>query len=160
MTSEKQLRWDRHFLDLAFRHAQMSKDPSTQVGAVIVDSDLNLRSAGFNGFPRGVADTDARLQDRPLKLELVVHAEMNAILAAARSGVPLKGCSMYIVATNRTNSTKWGGPPCIRCTVQALQAGITEIVSLPMKEVPSAWFGSLALSREILAETGTIYREI
>ena len=71
-------RWDRYFLDLALLNAQMSKDPSTKVGAVIVGPDREVRSMGFNGFPRGIADTRERLECREVKLDLVVHAEMNA----------------------------------------------------------------------------------
>ena len=81
-------RWDHHFLQLCLDHARMSKDPSMSVGAVIVGPDREIRSAGFNGFPRGIADTKERLSDRDVKLQLVVHAEMNAVLAAARVGVP------------------------------------------------------------------------
>jgi deoxycytidylate deaminase len=76
-------RWDRHFLHLSLDHARMSKDPRTRVGSVITGPDRELRSAGFNGLPRGIADTHARLHDKAMKLRLVVHGEMNAILAAA-----------------------------------------------------------------------------
>jgi dCMP deaminase len=157
--SEKQHRWDRHFLDLAFAHAKMSKDPSTKVGAVIVGPDLELRSAGFNGFPRGIADTAERLEDREIKLSFIVHAEMNAILSAARVGTPLKGCSMYIMATGADGSI-WGGPPCVRCTVEALQAGITGFISIRRKAVPSRWDKSLFLSENLLREAGAVYREV
>ena len=73
----KQLRWDRHFLDLALQHARISKDPSTQVGSIIVGPDLEFLSAGANGFPRGILDTPQRLNDRDTKLKIVVHAEVN-----------------------------------------------------------------------------------
>jgi hypothetical protein len=87
------VRWDHHFLRLCQDHARMSKDPSTRVGAVIVGPDGEIRSAGFNGFPRGILDSDDRLNDRETKLKLMVHGEMNAILAAARVGTPVKGCT-------------------------------------------------------------------
>src|SRR5271165_7034344 len=131
-------RWDRHFLEMAVHHSRMSKDPSTKVGAVIVGPDRELISAGFNGFPRGIADTEERLTDRDMKLRLVVHAEMNAVLAAARLGVRLKGCTMYVAATDNSGDT-WGGPPCTRCTVETIQSGIVEIVSYPLKSAPSRW---------------------
>ena len=85
-------KWHSHFLRMALLCAQMSKDPNTQVGAVIVGPDREVRSTGFNGLPRGVADTAERLHDRETKLKLIVHAEMNAVLNAARHGVALKGC--------------------------------------------------------------------
>ena len=68
----KQLRWDRHFTGLALYHAKLSKDPSTQVGSVIIGPDREILSAGFNGFPRGIADTAERLNDRDTKLKLAV----------------------------------------------------------------------------------------
>lgn len=152
-------RWDKHFLGLALAHSRMSKDPSTQVGAVIVGPSREILSAGFNGFPRGVEDTPERLQDREMKLRLVVHAEMNAILAAARHGTRLYGCSLYLAATDDSGMV-WGGPPCTRCTVELIQAGIFEVVSYPQKAVPSRWHEDLALSRSLLDEARMIYREV
>lgn len=152
-------RWDRHFLELAQFHARMSKDPSTRVGSVIVGPDKEIISAGFNGFPRGIADTRERLSDRDMKLRLVVHGEMNAILAAARTGMRLKGCTLYLAATDDTGAV-WGGPPCTRCTVEIIQAGLSEIVSYPVKAVPSKWHEDLKLSGSLLIEAGIRYREI
>lgn len=156
---DKRLRWDRHFLHIAGQHALMSKDPSTKVGAVIVGPDRETLVSGFNGFPRGVQDHPRRLQDRELKNKIVVHAEMNAVLTAARIGIPLKGCRLYLAATNGDGSV-WGGPPCHRCTVEIIQTGIIEIVSWPMKNAPSRWHESLELSRQLLAEAGINYREV
>lgn len=152
-------RWDLHFLRLALAHAAMSKDPSTQVGAVIVGPDRELRSAGFNGFPRGIADTPERLNNRDVKLELVVHAELNAILGAARVGTPLKGCTLYLAATDASGAV-WGGPPCARCAVHVIQAGIAQVVAHPRKNVPTKWEKSLALSQNLLQEAGVTYREV
>lgn len=152
-------RWDKHFLGLALYHSRMSKDPSTRVGSVIIGPDREILSAGFNGFPRGVLDTPDRLDDRDQKLKLVVHAEMNAVLAAARTGLRLKGCTLYLVATDNSGMT-WGGPPCTRCTVQIIQTGIQEIVSIPKKAVPSRWHDDLALAMEIIEECGIRYREV
>jgi dCMP deaminase len=152
-------RWDRHFLGLAEYHSRMSKDPSTRVGSVIVGPDRELLSAGFNGFPRGIADTPERLNDRDTKLKLVVHAEMNALLAAARTGMRLKGCTLYLVATNNSG-LKWGGPPCTRCCVELIQVGIYEVVSYPQKAAPSRWHEDLLMARGLLEEAGIYYREI
>lgn len=152
-------RWDRHFLGLALYHSRMSKDPATRVGACVVGPDHEILSAGFNGFPRGIADTPERLSDRDTKLKLVVHAEMNALLAAARTGMTLKGCILYLAATDETGMV-WGGPPCTRCTVEIIQVGIKEIVSYPVKTTPSKWHDDLQMSRELIHEAGIIYREI
>lgn len=152
-------RWDLHFLRLALDNATMSKDPRTQVGSVIVGPDREIRSAGFNGFPRGIADTLERLHDRETKMKLVVHGEMNAILNAARIGISTKGCSLYLAATDETGLV-WGGPPCTRCVVEIIQAGITEIVSFGVKSAPSRWHDDLAFARKLLDEVGIVYREI
>ena len=152
-------KWDRHFLESALHKSTMSKDPSTKVGAVIVGFDNEERSSGFNGFPRGIADTQERLTNRDMKLKLVVHAELNAILNAARIGVSLKGCVLYIAATDNTGSI-WGGPPCTRSTVEVIQSGITEIVSYPLKLAPSRWKDDIEFAYSLLKEAGIIYREI
>ena len=153
-------KWDAHFLDLALHHAQLSKDPSTRVGAVIVGPERELISAGFNGFPRGIADTEERLNDREMKLQLVVHAEMNAALAAAKLGLRIKGCTMYIAAQDVATKEVWGGPPCIRCAVELIQSGLAGVISYPIRSVPSRWHEDLAFARRILDEAGVLYREI
>jgi len=152
-------RWDRHFLGMALYHARLSKDPSTRVGSVITGPDHEILSAGFNGFPRRIADTQERLADRETKLKLVVHAEMNALLAAARTGMRLKGCTLYLAATDDSGMV-WGGPPCTRCTVEIIQVGISEIVSYPIKSAPSRWHDDLAYARGLIEEAGIIYREL
>jgi dCMP deaminase len=138
----------------------MSKDPSTRVGAVIVGPDREVRSVGFNGFPRGIEDTTARLSDSDLKNRLVVHGEMNAVLAAARVGIPLKGCTIYLAAMNAVTGKLWGGPPCVRCTVELIQAGITGVVTWPFKDVPSKWKEDIEFARTLLQEAGVSYREV
>ncbi|WP_455387593.1 deoxycytidylate deaminase [Petrachloros mirabilis] len=152
-------RWDRHFLQLCRDHARMSKDPSTKVGAVIVGPDREIRSTGFNGFPRGIVDSEERLGVRETKLKLVVHAEMNAILSAARVGIPVKGCCLYLVATDASGQV-WGGPPCVRCTVEVIQSGITEIVSYPKRMIPSKWHDDLLLAESLLDEARITYRTV
>lgn len=160
---DKQTRWDLHFLRLALAHAEMSKDPSTKVGAIIVGPDLELRSAGFNGFPRGIADTDDRLNNKLMKYKLVVHAELNAILAAATAGISTRGCALYVAAIGAKDDYRWGGPPCVRCTVEIIQAGITSIIGEPQHYSESRWSEDadfLGLSPKLLAEAGVSYREV
>lgn len=90
-----------------------SKDPRKQVGAVVTDHQY-VRGVGFNGFPRGVEDEVWRLQDRNVKLQLVVHAEVNAILAARGLGD-----AIYI----------WPQLPCSQCAGLIIQAGIKTVVT-------------------------------
>lgn len=115
---ERQLKWDKRFIEMAEVVASWSKDPSTQCGAVIVRPDRTVASVGFNGFPKGCSDADEKYADRDLKLARVVHAELNAILFARE---PLKGYTMY------TYPAGWG-PSCDRCAAHIIQSGITRVV--------------------------------
>jgi dCMP deaminase len=83
--------WDLRFLTLAKTVSTWSKDPSTKVGAVIVDKNRRVVSLGYNGFPKGVKDTIEKLEDREQKYKHMVHAERNAMLFANKS---LKGCTI------------------------------------------------------------------
>ena len=109
-------KWDHRFLALAKHISNWSKDPSTQVGAVITHTrSKRVVSMGFNGFPAGVEDTRERLDDRGTKYEMVVHAEQNALMFA---GDRAEGCTLYVHPL----------PPCARCAVMIIQAGIKRVV--------------------------------
>jgi len=64
-------KWDVRFVKLAMHIANWSKDPSTKVGCVVVGEDREIRSTGFNGFPRGIEDDEERLLDREQKYPLI-----------------------------------------------------------------------------------------
>jgi dCMP deaminase len=132
-------RWDRRFLDLAKLVGTWSKDPSTQVGAAIVDSARRVVSVGYNGFPRGVEDTEERLNDRDLKYSMVVHAECNAMLFARE---PLGGCTLYT----------WPFAPCSACAGMIIQSGITMCVA-PKNNNPR-WVESIKISQKMFTEAG------
>lgn len=134
----------------------MSKDPATRVGSVLV-RDRVLISTGFNGFPRGIAD-DERLFDREMKLKLVVHAEVNAVLNCAMVGRSMQGATLYTAC--QSNAAIWGGPPCTRCAVECIQAGVREVVSYPAKTGPSRWTEDLHFAEGILEEAGVIFRSL
>jgi len=141
--------WDARFLMLARHIAQWSKDPSTKVGCVVVGPDREIRSTGFNGFPRGIEDSVERLHDRERKYPLVCHAEENAIMHAARIGVALKGCVAYVT---------W--PPCTRCARSLVQAGISEIAYPAGLEIPKRWQEDFGISNQMLTEAGLRVRTI
>lgn len=142
-------KWDRRFVELAEHISRWSKDPSTKVGCVVVGPDREIRSTGFNGFPRGIADDPERLGDRARKYPLVCHAEENAIMHAARIGLALKGCTAYVT---------W--PPCTRCARSLVQAGILEVVYPAEVEIPDRWAEEFAMSLELFAEAGVEVRTI
>lgn len=107
--------WDIRFAVLARHISQWSKDPSTKTGAVIVDLERRIVGLGYNGFPRGIEDTEERYADRALKYKLVVHAEANAILNAR---VDLTDMAMYTTLA-----------PCPDCAKLIIQSGISCVVS-------------------------------
>lgn len=150
-------RWDTHFLQMALLNARLSKDPSTKVGAIITTKDNYLISAGFNGLPRGLEDSYERLNDRELKIPLVVHAEMNSVLAAAKIGITLKDTVMYTTATDKSG-TIWGGI-CQNCAKHIIQVGISKVVTYNTKYIPDRWRKDMDFAKEILQEANIEYVE-
>lgn len=136
--------WHNRFIDLSHYISSWSKDPSTKVGALIVDSDNNVRTIGYNGFPRGAVDSQERLSNRDLKYPLTVHAELNALMTCARLGIRTEGC--YIICTNM---------PCTTCCGAIIQAGIKKvIITAPSEDMLSRWKESMDLSKTLLEEVG------
>lgn len=109
--------WDKKFMGLANYIAKWSKDPSTKVGAVIVNSDKRVVSLGYNGFPQGVDDSVVERYERPAKYKYTEHSERNAIFSAARLGVSLVGCTIYCNYL-----------PCADCARAIIQSGIVKVV--------------------------------
>lgn len=95
-----------------------SHDPHTQTACKIVGPDGEPRSEGYNGFPRGCEDEGhpERLV-RPEKYFWMEHAERNALYNAARVGIPVNGCTMYL---------SW--LPCMDCARGIIQSGIKRLV--------------------------------
>ena len=132
-----QLKWDQRYLDMAKLVSTWSKDPSTQCGAVIVNDQNEIVSVGFNGFPKGVSDTEARLNDRELKYAITLHAERNAILFAKQS---LKDCTLYTFPMQC----------CSECAAMVIQSGIKRHISLSYN--PERWQHSFELANEMFEE--------
>lgn len=134
-------------LGMAKHVAKLSKDPSTKVGAVIFDPKRRLVSAGYNGFARGVRDTEARLNDRETKYKLVLHAEKNAIMFAT---APLNGCTLVVTH-----------PCCAQCAALVIQAGIAHVMfPQPSFEFATRWADDLALTYQQFQEAGVTVTEI
>jgi dCMP deaminase len=132
-------KWDVRFLRLAEHVSLWSKDPSTKTGAVITDSQQRIVSLGYNGFPRGVADTNERLNNREIKYEMIVHCERNAIIFAQRD---LKDCTLYT----------WPFMSCSVCAAMVIQSGITRCVA-PYSDNPR-WQASFQLTTDMFKESG------
>lgn len=146
--------WNDYFFNLCEAISQKSKDPSTKVGAVIVNSGHSIVSTGYNGFPIGVDDKNDKRYERPEKYTWTCHAEENAIAFAARNGIATNGTTLYC---NRL-------PCCAKCTRLAIQAGIREFVVLcdVDDETLKRWEQENDIGNMMISESGasmTIYRK-
>jgi dCMP deaminase len=118
MKRETVLSWDEYFMGLAHLSALRSKDPTTQVGACIVNSDKRVVGIGYNGLPKGCEDDVFPWHNQGAHLDtkypFVVHAELNTILNNTTS---LKNCTLYVSLF-----------PCNECAKAIIQSGITKVV--------------------------------
>lgn len=134
--------WEEYFMGVALLAAERSKDPNTQVGACIVDTQNRILATGYNGFPQGCSDDDFPWnRDESLgetKYQFVVHAELNAILNAR--GKSLAGAILYV-----------GLFPCNECAKAIIQAGIKEVIYLSDKYATTP---STLASKRMLAAAG------
>jgi dCMP deaminase len=138
--------WDERYIDLAKHISTWSKDPSTKVGAVIVGDRRRVISMGYNGFPRGVDDSEDRYNDRETKYKFVSHAERNALDNCNESVVD---ATLYVYPL----------PPCPECCKSIIQKGISRIVYT--KNVNTHWHESFdSVSKPMLAEAGITCEEI
>lgn len=145
---EGYISWDEYFMGVALLSARRSKDPSTQVGACIVNDQNKIVGAGYNGLPTGCHDDDFPWDKQGAFLEtkypFVCHAELNAILN--NIGMDLKGCKIYTALF-----------PCNECTKAIIQAGITEVIYLSDKY---AGTDAAKASKLMLDTSGVRYRKV
>ncbi len=140
------LSWDEYFMGIASLSSLRSKDPSTQVGACIVDNNNKVVSIGYNGMPRGVDDNNipwGHGEGLDSKYLYVCHAEFNAILNT-RNGSALSGCKIYVTLF-----------PCNECAKAIVQVGIKEVIYLDDKYHDST---ETTASRKILDMAGVSYK--
>ncbi len=142
------LKWDQRFLRLALEIASWSKDESTKVGSVVVGPKREIRSTGYNGIPRGVDDDVAARHERPLKYSFFEHSERNCCYDAARRGVSLEGCTIYIASF----PAKFG--PCDNCCRAIIQSGIVRVVIEPPAGDLERWKESFQVGETMLLEAG------
>ncbi len=146
MKREDYLSWDEYFMGIATLSAMRSKDPSTQVGACIVNPDKRILSMGYNGMPRSCSDdeypwdkNDSALDSKYL---YVCHAEFNAILNCAVGSV--RGCTVYTTLF-----------PCNECAKAIIQSGIVEVVYMSDKYADS---DSVIAAKRMFDTAGVKYR--
>jgi dCMP deaminase len=131
-------KWDLRWLRQAREVSNWSKDPSTQVGAIIAEGK-NFVSLGYNGFAPGVADLPERYANRELKYKMIIHGEVNAMHSAERS---IRGCTLYT----------WPFMPCPVCAAQVIKRGITRVVT-PHSNNPR-WLADFEISKMQFREAG------
>lgn len=143
LKSKPMEKWDLRFCELAKFVSEWSKDPNAKVGAVIFSKRGGDISIGYNGFPMGVEDSAERLDDQEVKLELIVHAEQNALIAA---GSRAQGSTVYV----------WGKPICARCAGAIIQAGVKRIVAVSPEigDQESKWARSGKFAAQMFSEAG------
>jgi dCMP deaminase len=120
--------WNKHWINVAFVTSELSKDPSTKVGACLVTQDNRQCSIGFNGFASGVRETKEEWENRDYKINSVIHAEENALLLCP---FEKKGSKLYVTHQ-----------PCHRCIIRILQCGIKQLyysLDYPRLEHKDIW---------------------
>ena len=145
--------WDSYFLGMARHVSSKSRDPSTKCGCVLVSPGNEVKSCGFNGLPRGVSQTRQNVK-RDVKYRLIVHAESNAVLNAARLGLSTMGCTAFVT-----------GPPCISCSADLIQAGIVRVVypedhNMAHRMVTGKWADECQVARQLLFEAKVRVEEV
>lgn len=148
MKRDDYISWDEYFMGIAMLSAKRSKDPSTQVGACIVDRENKVVGIGYNGFPIGCSDDnlpwDRQAENQnQTKYPYVVHAEANAILNSTKD---LHGARIYVDLF-----------PCNECAKLIIQSGIKEVVFLSDKYKDS---DSVKASRKMFKLSGVKERQL
>lgn len=151
--------WDEYFLNMLSAIKARSKDTSVKFGCVIVGPQHDIRTTGYNSFPRKIRDNVAARYERPEKYLWFEHAERNAIYNAARTGTPLEGCTLYV-----------NGVPCMDCARGAVQVGIERLVydgkywdeyieSLKARGVANTWVDHIHKVSELFNEAGVTFEK-
>jgi dCMP deaminase len=140
--------WDEYFMGVALLSAKRSKDPSTQVGACIVNDKKKIVGAGYNGLPAGCDDDEFPWEKQgdflDTKYPYICHAELNAILN--NIGMDLQGCKIYTALF-----------PCNECSKAIIQSGIIEVIYLSDKY---AGTDTAKASKLMLEKAGVQYRQV
>lgn len=140
-------KWTRFFLGMADYVATASKDPSTKVGAVLVDEHRRVTGIGYNGFPDSIPDDPEMLADRETKYRYTIHAEPNSVLNCS---VPTRGLQMFI-----------NYPPCSDCAKFVIQAGIVRVTTwAPTEDLMSRWASSIEASQDMFRLAGVPFEMV
>lgn len=147
MKRKDYLDWDQYFMGIARLSALRSKDPSTQVGACIVNDEKKIIGIGYNGLPIGIDDDSFPWGKEgdflETKYPYVCHAELNAILNSTKN---LQGSSLYVTLF-----------PCNECTKAIIQSGIKNLyyISDKYKDLEMT-----IASKRMLDSSGVSYKQL
>jgi dCMP deaminase len=136
--------WDARFIRLAGHISGWSKDPSSKVGAVLVNDKRQVVGLGYNGFPRNTSDDSGHYNDRATKYLRVVHAEVNAVLNATGS---TEGATAYVTH-----------PCCSQCMALLIQSGIKRVVYKENPNLFERMGDSLTMALHMADEAGVEVR--
>ena len=109
--------FDDRIMSIGYILAEGSKDERTHIFAIVIGPDNEIRTTGYNSFPRRLNDNIPERQEKPEKNYWFEHGERNSMDNATLTGTSLKGCRIY------TN-----GIPCTNCARGIVQAGILEVI--------------------------------
>lgn len=140
--------WDKLFMSMVYLLSMKSKDDSSKIGAFVIGPYQEIRSAGYNGMPRGVDDDVPERHVRPEKYKWMRHAEQNAVDIAARIGNSLDGCVMYTQQY-----------PCPGCATSIIQSGIQEVVYHGECEPLENFAEDRKVVTQMFAEAGVVIRQ-
>ena len=142
------LSWDEFFMGIAKLAGARSKDPSTQVGACIVDENNRVLAIGYNGTPNNFDDDafpwDREGEDLETKYLYVIHAERNAIANGNR--ISLRGARIYVDLF-----------PCNECAKLIIQSGIKEVIYLSDKYKDT---DDVKISKKLMDQCGVSYHSL
>jgi dCMP deaminase len=142
-SNQHSMKWDVRFLEVSKLISSWSKDPSTKVGAIAVNSERRILAQGYNGFPSGTKDDLYRYSEPFVKHQMVVHAESNVIYNACNFRVGLDHATIYV----------FGMYPCPECVKALGQVGVARIVfQLSDSKTVEKWKQLFDISRQIMHE--------
>ncbi len=148
MKRKDYISWDEYFMGISLLSGMRSKDPSTTVGACIVDKNNRIVSIGYNGFVNGCSDDDfpwgREGEFLETKYPFVVHAEQNAILNAR--GKSLEDCTIYVNLF-----------PCHDCAKNIIQSGIKKVIYIEDKYKDT---DSIKASKMMFEKSGVVYSKL
>ena len=138
-------KWEKRFIELSQLVGSWSKDPSTKCGCVIARGN-RVVSIGFNGYPSGILDT--MTDARQVRLDKIIHAEVNAILYARQN---LEGAELYVTPFQ----------PCARCATLIVQSGIGKVITATHNGNDIArWADSFFRAEQMFREADIDFRKV